>query len=49
MRAVFVYHLHDFPGRARSDREAHYGLLRTNGSRKPAWSVLRREARLAGG
>jgi hypothetical protein len=49
VRAVFVYHLHDFPGRERSDREAHYGLLRTNGTRKPAWGVLRREARLAGG
>lgn len=49
VRALFVYHLHDFPGRAASDREAHYGLLRTNGSRKPAWSVVRREALLAGG
>ncbi len=49
VRAVFVYHLHDFPGRAADDREGHYGLLRTNGSRKPAWSVLRSEARLAGG
>ncbi|MGN6190197.1 MAG: hypothetical protein ACTHOE_14990 [Conexibacter sp.] len=49
VRAVFIYHLHDFPGRARSDREAWYGLLRTNGSRKPAWSVVRRETRLAGG
>jgi len=49
VRAVFVYHLHDFPGRARGDREAWYGLLRTNGSRKPAWSVVHREARLAGG
>jgi len=49
VRAVFLYHLHDFPGRAESDREAHYGLLRTNGSRKPAWNVLRSEARLAGG
>jgi hypothetical protein len=49
VRAVFVYHLHDFPGRARSDREGYYGLLRANGSRKPAWSVVRQEARLAGG
>ncbi|MFL5818235.1 MAG: hypothetical protein ACJ76L_11630 [Conexibacter sp.] len=49
VRAVFVYHLHDFPGRAESDREAHYGLLRTNGSRKPAWGVLRREAQLSDG
>jgi len=49
VRAVFVYHLHDFPGREGHDREAHYGLLRTNGTRKPAWSVVRRAAQLAGG
>jgi hypothetical protein len=49
VRAVFVYHLHDFAGRARSDREAYYGLLRANGSRKPAWGVVRQAARLAGG
>ena len=49
VRAVFVYHLHDFPDRAADDREGHYGLLRTNGSRKPAWGVVRREAQLAGG
>jgi len=49
VRAVFVYHLHDFPGRARSDREGWYGLLRANGSRKPAWGVVRQAARMAGG
>lgn len=49
VRAVFVYHLHDFPGRAEGDREAYYGLLRTDGTHKPAWSVVRREAQLAGG
>jgi len=49
VRAVFVYHLHDFPDRGADDREGHYGLLRANGSRKPAWSVVRREAQLAGG
>jgi hypothetical protein len=49
VRAVFVYHLHDFPQRAEDDREAHYGLLRTNGSRKPAWSVVQHAARQAGG
>jgi hypothetical protein len=48
VRALFVYHLHDFPGRASGDREAHYGLLRTNGSRKPAWGVVRREALMSG-
>lgn len=39
--ALFVYHLRDFPGAGGSDREGHYGLLRTNGTRKPAWSVVR--------
>jgi hypothetical protein len=47
VRALFVYHLRDFPNRARDDREAHYGLLRTNGSRKPAWSIVRQAARAA--
>jgi len=41
VQALFVYHLRDFPGARGSDREGHYGLLRTNGSRKPAWSVVR--------
>ncbi|HEX7292173.1 MAG TPA: hypothetical protein VF250_13700 [Conexibacter sp.] len=49
VRAVFVYHLHDFPGRARDDREGWFGLLRANGSRKPAWGVVRQAARAAGG
>ena len=49
VRAVFVYHLRDFPGRPRGDREGWYGLLRANGSRKPAWSVVRQAARMAGG
>jgi hypothetical protein len=44
VRAIFVYHLRDFPGGAGNDREAHYGLLRANGTRKPAWAVLRMEA-----
>jgi hypothetical protein len=48
VRALFVYHLHDFAGRASGDREAHYGLLRPNGTRKPAWGVVRREAQLSG-
>jgi hypothetical protein len=48
VRAVFVYHLHDFPDGSAGDREAHYGLLRTNGTRKPAWSVVHGEARLSG-
>ncbi len=41
VQALFVYHLRDFPGSGGSDREGHYGLLRTNGSRKPAWGVVR--------
>ncbi|HXE44393.1 MAG TPA: hypothetical protein VN635_04265 [Conexibacter sp.] len=41
VQALFVYHLRDFPRAGGSDREGHYGLLRTNGSHKPAWSVLR--------
>ncbi len=45
VRALFVYHLRDFPRRAESDREAHYGLLRTDGSRKPAWAIVRAAAR----
>jgi hypothetical protein len=47
VRALFVYHLHDFAGGAADDREAHYGLLRTNETPKPAWTVVRREGRLA--
>jgi hypothetical protein len=47
VQAVFVYDLRDFAGRAAGDREGHFGLLRDNGSRKPAWSVVRREAVLA--
>jgi hypothetical protein len=45
VQALFVYHLRDFPGRGGDDREAHYGLLRTDGSRKPAWGVVRALAR----
>lgn len=41
VQALFVYHLRDFPHSGGGDREGHYGLLRTNGSRKPAWSVVR--------
>ena len=39
VQALFVYHLHDLANA--NDREAHYGLLRTNGTRKPAWNVVR--------
>jgi polysaccharide biosynthesis protein PslG len=37
---VFVYHMRDL-GRLPSAREEHFGLVRLNGSRKPAWQVVR--------
>lgn len=40
--AVFVYHLYDWRVRPRGGREGSYGLLRTDGSRKPAWRAYRR-------
>lgn len=46
VRALFVYHLYDF-ARAPLDPQAHYGLLAFDGSRKPAWFVVRQEARSA--
>ena len=48
VRAVFVYHLFDFPDHAPSDPAGRFGLLNVDGSRKPAWSVVNAEARLAG-
>lgn len=48
VQALFVYHLRDFPGRDGDDREAHYGLLRADGTRKPAWTVVRSAARRPG-
>ncbi len=39
--AVIVYHLQNGSG---ADRESRYGLLRADGSRKPAWTVVRRWA-----
>lgn len=41
VRAVFVYDLRDFALNPRDNREAWFGLLRPDLSRKPAWSVLR--------
>jgi hypothetical protein len=46
VRAVFVYRQRD-GARPPGDRESHYGLVRADGSRKPAWSVLRDAARPA--
>jgi hypothetical protein len=41
--AVFVYALQDY--RTKPVREGHFGVLRLNGSQKPAWSALRSAAR----
>ena len=38
---VFIYSF-DRDGGDRSDREAHYGLRRADGTTKPAWQALRR-------
>jgi hypothetical protein len=54
--AVLPYELQDGPGpradpllaRPRNDPQRHYGLLRANGSRKPAWYVFRAEATALG-
>ncbi|NLT07661.1 MAG: hypothetical protein GXY03_15335 [Solirubrobacterales bacterium] len=49
VRAVFAYHLRDFPDRPADDREAHFGLLDDAGDPKPAWWVVRGAAALADG
>jgi hypothetical protein len=48
VRALFVYHLDDFAVEP-EDREDHYGLTAVGGAHKPAWSVVRQEARDASG
>jgi polysaccharide biosynthesis protein PslG len=40
VRAVFVYDLRDIAPSPAEDREAWFGLLRPDLSRKPAWTVL---------
>ena len=40
VRAVFVYDLRDIAPNPADDREAWFGLLRPDLSRKPAWTVL---------
>ena len=44
VEAVFVYHLRDFPDRDAADKEGFFGLVRVDGTRKPAWDVVRRAA-----
>jgi polysaccharide biosynthesis protein PslG len=46
MEAVFVYHLRDWGPADHSNREYWFGLTRKDGSRKPAFEVLRRAAGL---
>lgn len=48
VRALFVYRLSDLASGLPADREAHYGVMRTNGSRKPAFSVISAQARFGG-
>jgi len=48
VRAVFAYHLRDFADRPEDDVEAHFGLLRTDGSRKQSADVVAQAARRAG-
>lgn len=43
VEGVIVYNLHDL-GRDAANREQHFGLLRMDHTRKPAWGVVRRSA-----
>jgi len=46
VRALFVYNYRDSASvTAPSDKERWFGLIRRNGTPKPAWNVLRAEAR----
>lgn len=47
VQAVVVYHLYDFAPGDRRDEQQHFGLVRRDGSRKPAFDVLRAAARQA--
>jgi hypothetical protein len=46
--AVFVYHMRDFSAGDPETAAANFGLLRRDGSRKPAWGAVQRAARAAG-
>ncbi len=41
VHAIFVYQLHDYGPGTNDDPEEWYGLLRPDGTAKPAWRVLR--------
>jgi polysaccharide biosynthesis protein PslG len=45
VRAVVVYQLREYEPRDRGDKEGWYGLLRPDGSAKPAWAAFREAAR----
>jgi polysaccharide biosynthesis protein PslG len=47
--AAYVYQWHSLHGVRPADREGFFGLLRENGSRKPAWAAVRRAALAARG
>jgi len=44
VQATFLYGWHDLGNGARSDKEQWFGIIRRDGSRKPAWHVFRRAA-----
>jgi hypothetical protein len=44
VRALFVYHLRDSGIRPRDDPQGYFGLIRSNGTRKPAWRVFHENA-----
>ena len=46
VEALYVYHLNDWGPADQSNKEYWFGLLRKDGSRKPAFDVLRRAAGL---
>lgn len=48
VKAMFVYDLRDSSTAARNNREAGYGLSRSSFAPKPAWWVVKAEARFAG-
>lgn len=47
VEGVFFYHLRDFAPAGRGTSQQHYGLLRADGSQKPAARAVRRAARAA--